>query len=374
VSQRGWVLGIESSCDETAAAVVARGREIRSSIVESQAPLHAPFGGVVPEVAGRSHLRAILPVVERALEQAGARLEDLDAIAVTSRPGLIGSLLVGLSAAKALAWSRGLPLVCADHIEAHIYSGAMEYPAERAGPWPCAALVVSGGHTSLYQARSPTEVELVASTLDDAAGEAFDKVAHLLGLGYPGGPAVARLADKGDPARIEFPRYRPRTRPGELPPRIAPFSFSGLKTSVLYHLRGQDALAPTPAPSAIEGAADVAASFQEAVVDALVGPTLEAARSLGLERVLVVGGVACNRRLREKMGAAARAAGMEAWFPSPAYCTDNAAMVAGLGWHLLEAGLASELDADASPRSEARQRAAGARAHAAAARNPSPQG
>lgn len=374
MSGRGWVLGIESSCDETAAAVVARGREIRSSVVESQAPLHAPFGGVVPEVAGRSHLRSILPVVERALVQAGARLEDLDAIAVTSRPGLIGSLLVGLSAAKALAWSQNLPLVCADHIEAHIYSGAMEYPAEREGPWPCAALVVSGGHTSLYRARAPIDVELVASTLDDAAGEAFDKVAHLLGLGYPGGPAVSRLAERGDPARIEFPRYRPRPRPGEAPPRVAPFSFSGLKTAVLYHLRGQDALAPTPAPEAIAGAADVAASFQEAVVDALVGPTLEAARALGLERVLVVGGVACNRRLREKMTAAARAAGMEAWFPSPAYCTDNAAMVAGLGWHLLEAGLTSELDADASPRSLDRAAARGDRSRAAVARNRATRG
>jgi N6-L-threonylcarbamoyladenine synthase len=369
VSRRGWVLGIESSCDETAAAVVVRGCEIRSSVVESQAPLHAPFGGVVPEVAGRSHLRAILPVVERALDQAGARLEELDAIAVTSRPGLIGSLLVGLSAAKALAWTQGLPLVCADHIEAHIYSGAMEYPAEREGPWPCAALVVSGGHTSLYRARSPIEVELVASTLDDAAGEAFDKVAHLLGLGYPGGPAVARLAEQGDPARIEFPRYRPRTKPGEQPPRIAPFSFSGLKTAVLYHLRGQDAHAPTPAPGTIEGAADVAASFQEAVVDALVGPTLDAARALGLRRVLVVGGVACNRRLREKMAAAAQSAGMEAWFPSPAYCTDNAAMVAGLGWHLLEAGHDARLDADASPRSEARAAAREARPREGGARN-----
>jgi N6-L-threonylcarbamoyladenine synthase len=233
----------------------------------------------------------------------------------------------------------------------------MEYPAERDGPWPCAALVVSGGHTSLYRASSPIEVELVSSTLDDAAGEAFDKVAHLLGLGYPGGPSVARLADQGQADRIEFPRYRPRHRPGEALPRVAPFSFSGLKTAVLYHLRGQDALAPTPAPTAIADAADVAASFQEAVVDALVGPTLEAARSLGLERVLVVGGVACNRRLRAKMTDAARAEGLEAWFPSPAYCTDNAAMVAGLGWHLLQAGLTSELDADASPRSAARSKA-----------------
>jgi N6-L-threonylcarbamoyladenine synthase len=354
VAGRGLVLGIESSCDETAAAVVASGREIRSSVVESQAAIHARYGGVVPEVAGRSHLRAILPVVDRALSEAVVELDDLDAVAVTSRPGLIGSLLVGLSTAKALAWTRGLPLVCVDHIEAHVYSAAMEYPTEREGPWPCVALVVSGGHTSLYRAESPLDLELISSTLDDAAGEAFDKVAHLLGLGYPGGPAVAALAARGDPTRFAFPRYRPRPRPGEEPPPVPPFSFSGLKTAVLYHLRGQDARAPTPAPEQIEAPADVAASFQEAVVDSLVGPTLAAARELGLERVLVVGGVACNRRLREKMTAAAEQAGLEAWFPSPAYCTDNAAMVAGLGWHLLQAGRTAALDVDASPRSEAR--------------------
>jgi N6-L-threonylcarbamoyladenine synthase len=230
----------------------------------------------------------------------------------------------------------------------------MEYPTDREGPWPCAALVVSGGHTSLYRADSPLDLELVSSTLDDAAGEAFDKVAHMLGLGYPGGPAVARLAAEGAASRFEFPRYRPRPRRGEQPPRVPPFSFSGLKTAVLYHLRGQDAQAPTPAPEDIEHPADVAASFQEAVVDSLVVPTLAAARELNLERVLVVGGVACNGRLREKMTAQARAAGLQAWFPSPEYCTDNAAMVAGLGWHLLGAGRTAGLDADASPRSAAR--------------------
>jgi len=374
VARRGLVLGIESSCDETAAAVVGRGREIRSSVVESQAAIHARYGGVVPEVAGRSHLRAILAVIDRALDEADASLENLDAIAVTSRPGLIGSLLVGLSSAKALAFTRGLPLVCVDHIEAHVYSAAMEYPKERAGPWPCLALVVSGGHTSLYRAESPLSLELVASTLDDAAGEAFDKVAHLLGLGYPGGPAVAKLAAHGDPARFDFPRFRPRHRPGEELPRIPPFSFSGLKTAVLYHLRGQDALAPTPPPEGIADAAHVAASFQEAVVDSLVGPTLAAARELALERVLVVGGVACNRRLREKMAAEAQAVGLEAWFPSPAYCTDNAAMVAGLGWHLLEAGLTADLEVDASPRSQARALARERLAQARRARNGAGEG
>ncbi len=353
----GLVLGIESSCDETAAAVVARGREIRSSVVESQAAVHARYGGVVPEIAGRSHLRSILSVIDRALEQASARLEDLQAIAVTSQPGLIGSLLVGLSTAKALAWTRRLPLLCVDHIEAHVYAAAMEYPAARptgpSGPWPCAALVVSGGHTALYRCGSALDPELVSATLDDAAGEAFDKVAHLLGLGYPGGPALEKAAALGDPGRYVFPRYKPKHRPGEAPPRIPPFSFSGLKTAVLYHLRGQDALAPTPVPEEIHDRADVAASFQEAVVDSLVEPTLQAVRALGLERVLVVGGVACNRRLRERMTAAAAAAGIESWFPSPDYCTDNAAMVAGLGWHLLQAGRIAALDVDASPRSPA---------------------
>jgi len=364
------ILGIESSCDETAAAVVAGGRRVLSSVVESQAAQHARHGGVVPELAGRSHLRAILPAIEAALQRAGVGLDDLAGVAVTARPGLIGSLLVGLSAAKALAWSRGLPLVDVDHIEAHVYSAAMEYPPERGEPWPCVALVVSGGHTSLYRAESALELELLASTLDDAAGEAFDKVAHLLGLGYPGGPSVSRLAAQGNRASLEFPRYRPRPRPGEAPPRFPAFSFSGLKTAVLYHLRGQDALAP----EAIPDRADVAAAFQEAVVDSLVGPSLAAARELGLERVLVVGGVACNARLRERMGAAARAAGLESWFPSPAYCTDNAAMVAGLGWQHLRAGRRADLACDASPRSQGRALAAESIARTRRARSPGSRG
>jgi len=241
--------------------------------------------------------------------------------------------------AKALAWVRGLPLACVDHVEAHVYSAAMECAQS---PYPCLALVVSGGHTALYRAQSPLELSRIASTRDDAAGEAFDKVAHLLGLGYPGGPAVAELAEQGDPRRYAFPRYRPRGG--------AAFSFSGLKTSVLYHLRGQDALAPTPPPEQIPDRADVAASFQEAAVDSLVEPTVAAALEAGLERVLVTGGVACNARLREKMSEAATRAGLECVFPSPAYCTDNAAMVAGLGYHHLRAGRIASLDADASAR------------------------
>jgi len=334
------VLGIESSCDDTAAALVARGREVRSSIVHSQVAEHAVFGGVVPEVAGRSHLRAILPVVDDALAQAGADLDDLRGIAVTNRPGLIGSLLVGLSTAKALAFARGLPLVCVHHIEAHVYAATME---REDVDFPCLALVASGGHTALYRVRSCLDLELVATTLDDAAGEAFDKVGQLLGLGYPGGPAIARAALEGDRRAIAFPRYRSKDgAPG--------FSFSGLKTAVLYHLRGQDALAPTPPPEEIGDRPDVAASFQEAVVDTLVENTLRAARAEGLDTVLVAGGVACNQRLREAFAEHGARDGLRAIFPSPAYCTDNAVMIAGLGWHLLEAGRTADWNVDASPR------------------------
>ncbi len=333
------VLGIESSCDETAAAVVRAGREVLSSIVDSQVAEHAPFRGVVPEIAGRSHLRSIVPVIDRALERASVGLDDVDAIAVTVRPGLIGSLLVGLSAAKGLAFGRGLPLVGVHHIEAHAYAATMEHAVE----YPLLALVVSGGHTALYRMGSPTRLEKLAETLDDAAGEAFDKVASLLGLPYPGGPAIAALARSGRRDAFRFPRYRPRDgRPG--------FSFSGLKTAVLYTLRGQDARAPTPRPEEVEGAADVAASFEEAAVDVLVEQTLAAARAEGLTEVVVTGGVACNARLRERMASAARDAGLHAVFPSPAYCSDNAAMIAGLGWHLWRAGAVAGLDLDALAR------------------------
>lgn len=336
------ILGIESSCDETAAAVVADGREVRSSVVVSQVAEHAVFGGVVPEIAGRSHLRAILPVIDRALEEAGVGLRDLAAIAVTAKPGLIGSLLVGLSTAKSLAFSRGLPLVAVDHVEAHVYAATMEHDRS---PYPCVALVVSGGHTSLFRAESPLEITSLVGTIDDAAGEAFDKVAWILGLEYPGGPSISRLAVEGNPRAIAFPRCRVKAAKG-----LAPFSFSGLKTSVLYHVRGQNALAPTPPPEAIGDRADVAASFQEAVVDSLVQPTLAAARDQEVGCVLVVGGVACNARLRERMHAAAAEAGLECRFPSPAYCTDNAAMIAGLGYHRFKAGLTADLHADASAR------------------------
>ena len=346
-ARSGLVLGIESSCDETAAAVVREGRDVLSNVVHSQAAEHAKYGGGVPEVAGRSHLDAILPAVDEALAGAGASLDDLDAIAVTARPGLIGSLLVGLSAAKALCWSTGVPLVDVDHIEAHVYAAMME--ELDAVELPCLALVVSGGHTALYSVTSSLTMERIATTLDDAAGEAFDKVAWLLGLEYPGGPSIARLALEGRRDAIAFPRYAPKRRAGE--PQPPGFSFSGLKTAVLYHLRGGDALAPTPPPEDIADRADVAASFEEAVVDTLVRQTLLAAEQRGVRQVLVAGGVACNQRLREVMADRAAKADLQAFFPSPAYCTDNAAMIAGLGWRRLEAGLVAGLDLDASARS-----------------------
>ncbi|MEZ6014672.1 MAG: tRNA (adenosine(37)-N6)-threonylcarbamoyltransferase complex transferase subunit TsaD [Planctomycetota bacterium] len=341
------LLGIESSCDETAASVVAEGYDIRSSVVHSQVAEHARFGGVVPELAGRSHLEQLVPTIRRALDDARVSLADLSAIAVTNRPGLIGSLLIGLSAAKALALTRGLPLVPVHHIEAHVHAATMESLRGTGGreefPWPAVALVVSGGHTALYRVDSALSMRRLASTLDDAAGEAFDKVAWLLGLSYPGGPSVSKLAEEGNPRAVAFPRYRPKD--GGLG-----FSFSGLKTAVLYHLRGGDALAPTPPPDAIEGRADVAASFQEAVVESLTTQTLRAAQQEGVATILVAGGVACNKRLREVLTERAAARGIRAHFPAPMYCTDNAAMIAGLGYELLRAGQTADLAVDASAR------------------------
>lgn len=336
------VLGIESSCDETAASVVRAGRQILSSCVHSQAAMHAVYGGVVPEIAGRSHLQKILPVIDSALADAQVTLDDIGAIAVTTRPGLIGSLLVGLSAAKGIAFTRGLPLVGVHHIEAHVYAATMEHTDFE---YPCLALVVSGGHTSVYRAENALELTLLGSTLDDAAGEAFDKVAHLLGLPYPGGPSVSKLAESGDPHAIALPRYRAKVPGG--PPE---FSFSGIKTAVLYQVRGQNARAALPAPEAIANRADIAASFEQAVCDVLVSECVRAAEAEGLRTILVAGGVACNRRLRREMTARAAERGLRAIFPSPAYCTDNAAMIAGLGWHTWRAGRVAELALDASPR------------------------
>jgi N6-L-threonylcarbamoyladenine synthase len=292
------ILGIETSCDETAAALVSEDGELRANVVASQAELHARFGGVVPEVASRRHLELVSPVVREALDEAGASLDDVDRIAVTQGPGLIGALLVGIAAAKALAWSRRLPLVPVDHLDGHVASLYLQ-PDPVEPPFLC--LLASGGHTLLLEVRSHTETEVIGTTLDDAAGEAFDKGARLLGLGYPGGREIDRLAQQGDPEAYDFPVARV---PG------LDFSFSGLKTALLYAVRG---LSPEELE---ERKADLAASYQRAIVRALVGRVREAGR----ERIAVVGGVAANSELREALADAALA--------PLALTTDNAAMIA----------------------------------------------
>ncbi len=329
------VLGIESSCDETAAAVVRDGREILSNVVHSQIDIHRLYGGVVPEIACRAHIESISPVVEKALADAKAELSGVDAIAVTCRPGLVGALLIGVSMAKTLALAARKPLIGVDHIHGHIYAVRLAFPDLA---YPCIALVVSGGHTSIYVSRSEIEHELVGSTQDDAAGEAFDKVAKLLGIGFPGGPIVEKRAKGRDPSRVAFKRSM-------LDPGSLDFSFSGIKTGVLYHVRGQDA--KTPRVLTDDEIGDVCAGFQEAVVDVLVEKTMRAVERYGIKRVVIGGGVACNGRLREKMASAAKSRGAETFVPPPAYCTDNAAMIAGVGYHLAKAGRFDDLTLDA---------------------------
>jgi len=296
------ILGIETSCDETAAALVTRDGRVLSSVVASQAELHARYGGVVPEVASRRHLELIAPVVREALEQAGATLDDAESVAVTQGPGLVGALLVGLSAAKAIAWARRLPLVPVDHLHGHVASLFLE-PSRVDPPFLC--LLASGGHTMLLDVRDPSGFEVVGTAIDDAAGEAFDKGARLLGLGYPGGAAIDRLAREGDPEAYAFPVARV---PGY------DFSFSGLKTALLYAVRDLS-------PEELERRrADLAAAYQRAIVRALVERTLAAAEATGAGRIAVVGGVAANSELRAALPDAALA--------PLALCTDNAAMIA----------------------------------------------
>ena len=331
------ILGIESSCDETAAAVVRDGREILSSVVQSQIDMHALYGGVVPELACRAHIEAIVPVVDKALAQAGLKLENIDGIAVTHTPGLIGALLVGVSMAKSLALATGKPLAGVDHIQGHIYAVKLAFPELE---YPFVSLVVSGGHTSLYHSRSETQHELLGATTDDAAGEAFDKVAKILDLGFPGGPVIDRLAKGRNPGKVTFARTL-------LEPDSLDFSFSGVKTSVLYHVRGQDG--KKPRNTGEEEVADICAGFQEAVVDVLVEKTLRACAKTKSKRIAVGGGVACNGRLREKLMEAATRMGGKAYFPPGRFCTDNAAMIAGLGNHLFREGKGSDLMLDAAP-------------------------
>jgi N6-L-threonylcarbamoyladenine synthase len=343
---RSLVLGMETSCDETAAAVVrheGEGDRVLSSVVASQDVRHAPFGGVVPEVASRAHAELVTRVVARAMADAGAAPRDLAGIAVTNRPGLLGSLLVGLTAAKTLALAWDLPMVAVHHLEAHLYATRWAEGVR----FPMAGLVASGGHTSLYLCESFVSMRRVGATTDDAAGEAFDKVAKLLGLGYPGGPAIEKAASSAAPETLasapRFPRSRVKGRPWD-------FTFSGLKTAVLYHVRG---VPPADGPVVPrETFPAVARAFEEAAVDMLVTPTVEAALALGAACVTAAGGVAANSRLRSELARRADEAGLACAFAPKELCTDNAAMVAGRGWHDLAAGVAHSLDVDANARPE----------------------
>jgi tRNA N6-adenosine threonylcarbamoyltransferase len=312
-----YFLAIETSCDETAAAVFTEEPVVRSSVIASQTDLHARFGGVVPEVAARAHLQRLLPVVDEALRQAGIRVEELGAVVVHNTPGLVGALLVGVSAAKMLALVLGVPLLSANHIEAHIYACRL---AAGRDIFPCVGLVVSGGHTSLFHCRTALDFQLLGATLDDAAGEAFDKVASILGLGFPGGPAVEREAAAGNPEAFRFPR-------SFLHEDRLDFSFSGLKTAVLYKVSGQDRSRPAPPPTG-QLRADLAASFQQAVVDVLVAKARQALRQTGLKRLAVGGGVAANRSLRAALERMAGEESAELLVPPLRLCTDNAAMAA----------------------------------------------
>ncbi|MBM3220342.1 MAG: tRNA (adenosine(37)-N6)-threonylcarbamoyltransferase complex transferase subunit TsaD [Candidatus Rokubacteria bacterium] len=326
------ILGIESSCDETAAAVLEDGRRVRSSIVASQDAVHAPYGGVVPELASRRHLEVIVPIVERALADAGVRLPDLDGIAVTHGPGLVGSLLVGCSLAKSLAWVGRTPLVGVNHLEGHIYAASLtDDPPDH----PFLALVVSGGHTALYHAAAPLTYTLVGETRDDAAGEAFDKVAKLLALGFPGGPFIERVARNGSPTAIPFPM-------AQMSDQAPDFSFSGLKTAVSLHVKRNR-------PLGERDVADIAASFQAAAVKMLVRKTARAAVRLGVRRVVLTGGVAANTALRESLAAAAGEHGFHLHVPPRSLCTDNAAMIAAAGTARLAAGERAGMDLNAVP-------------------------
>ena len=327
------ILGVETSCDETAAAVVSDGQEVLSSIVASQDELHGKFGGVVPEIASRAHIERINPVITEALERAAIRPGELAAIAVANRPGLIGSLLIGVSAAKTLAWAWDKPLIDIDHVQAHIYAASLGSAAE--SPFPAVALVVSGGHTALYLCRDPLDITPLGSTVDDAAGEAFDKVANILELGYPGGPVIDKLSNEGNPEAVRFPR-------SWLDKDSLDFSFSGIKTAVLYHVRGQNGRAKNVCLSR-EAKANIAASFQQAVVDVLVGKTMLALKQQGLGRVIVGGGVSANSALRRAMAQACEKEDAQLFLAPVRYCTDNAAMVAGLAYHKLMAKQIADL-------------------------------
>jgi len=336
------VLAIESSCDETGIAIIDVESTILGNVVASQVALHAPSGGIVPEVAARAHLRWIVPVLDEAWADAGIGWGDIGAVAVTYGPGLAGSLLVGINFAKALAYVHRKPLLGINHLEGHLYAAWLLDPGEEERPepeFPLVALIVSGGHTFLVEMRDHLSYRLLGQTVDDAAGEAFDKIARFLGLGFPGGPALDRLARDGDPDAIRFPRAMADSGDYD-------FSLSGLKTAVLRHVKAEHQAGREVDP------ADLAASFQEAIVDVQVAKTIAAARSRRVACVLLGGGVVANTRLRERMEKAGAEAGLEVWFPSPALCTDNGAMIALAGSWRLERGERTELSVGADPSME----------------------
>jgi N6-L-threonylcarbamoyladenine synthase len=328
------VLAIETSCDDTGAAVVLNGRKILSNVVSSQVSIHQKYGGVVPELASRRHIESIVPIVTEALEMGKVTLRDIDGISVTQGPGLVGSLLVGLSFAKSLSFVTRLPFVGVNHIEAHISAIFLE---EKPPKFPFIGLVVSGGHTSLFRVDGFGKYKRLGQTRDDAAGEAFDKVAKLLSLGYPGGPVIDELSKSSNPKAIRFPRPT-------LGKNSLDFSFSGLKTAVVNYVKSY----PEPAGGYSEELIrDIVSSFQEAVVDVLVKKTLQAAQNQGLRRIVLSGGVAANRRLRERIKEEASQQKVKVYIPSPSFCTDNAAMVGVVGYEYLKRGIRSPLSLNA---------------------------
>ncbi len=327
------ILGIESSCDETAAAVIKNGREVLSNVISSQIALHTLYGGVVPEIASRKHIEKINPVIEEALEEANVTLKDISAIAVTYGPGLVGALLVGVSAAKAISFASGIPLIGVHHIEGHISANYIEH--ENLEP-PYICLVVSGGHSHLVLVKGYGAYKIIGRTRDDAAGEAFDKVARAIGLGYPGGPKIDQLSKVGNPEAIHFPRAK-------VDGSVYDFSFSGLKSAVLNHINACQMKGEKV------NTADIAASFQKAVVDVLVEHSLEAIKEYQLSRFAIAGGVASNSTLRTAFAHACENAGIEFYYPSPIYCTDNAAMIGTAGYYEYLSGTRSGYDLNAVP-------------------------
>ena len=328
-----YILGIESSCDETAASVVKNGREILSNVINTQIDIHKKYGGVVPEIASRKHIENINAVIDKALLDANMTLDDIDAIAVTNGPGLVGALLVGVSVAKAMAYALGKPLVPVHHIRGHITANFLAHP-DLEPPFVC--LVASGGHSHIVNVKSHTDFEVLGRTRDDAAGEAFDKIARVLGLGYPGGPLVDALAREGNCQAIDFPRVK-------MDNNSLDFSFSGVKTAVINYIHKAEQKGEEI------NKADVAASFQDAVCDALCEHTIEGAKRVGAKTVAIAGGVAANSRLREKMTVLCKKHGINVLYPPPVLCTDNAAMIAAAGYYLYKDGERAELDLNAMP-------------------------